>query len=90
MSAQAWDELLHHRQIWGITGTAVEGGYVIPMNQPVNVLLAYLLDRTSPIWSVPATAQGAPTPGVPIPATGYTLKFRHNGVTYPATLKVKA
>lgn len=90
LTAAQWDTLAVHRDRFRLTGREESGGYVLPTSQEEQTVLAYLVAPESPQKLVSGVPYGTPTPGLPIPATGYTLRFRHNGVTYPATLKVKA
>lgn len=90
VSSADWEALATHRSMFRISGSARDDGFYLTTAQDQQVMIAYLVDPLSAQAVVQGTPQGIPTPGVPIPATGYTLKFRHNGVTYPATLKVKA
>lgn len=90
LNASQWDSLAIHRDRYRIEGAEKDGAYIIRTGQDQRKAIVYLMDPNSPQRVVSGDPQGVPTPGLPIPASGYTLKFRHNGVTYPATLKVKA
>lgn len=90
VDSAGWEAIAVHREYLGITGTPVEGGYSVPMRQVHQTYIAYLFDPRSTDALAQGEPQGVPTPGIPIPRGAYSFRYRHNGVTYPATLKVKA
>lgn len=89
VTAAQWETLEPFRDLLGITGRPDGDGYSVPLSQSQQVMVAYLLDPASPQGAVAGEPRGVPSPGVPIPRTGYQLFYRQNGRTYPATLKVK-
>lgn len=92
LNPQEHEAIAVQRELLGLASFRAGDGYGIPTAQEARVVLAYLMDPASERWLVEARS----TPyrralAQPIRISPDTvMKFRHEGVTRKATLKVKA
>lgn len=85
LSPEQVEDTALHRELFGITGYPDKGGYIVPLAQPAQNIIAYLMDPLSPLQVVAAqSGDGPPTFSLDARTiTGYL--YRRRGVIYEVT-----